>query len=123
MATFAKLDDNNIVTEVIVCDEKMVKLLPDPEKWIQTSRNTIGGIHLLGGTPFRKNYATIGSSYDEERDAFIPPKLHPSFVLDEDTCQWIPPLTRPPEKEGYLNYWDFEKEVWVEELIPPEEQA
>lgn len=123
MGTFAKLDEKNVVTEVIACDEKLAMLLPDAEKWIQTSRNTIAGVHLLGGTPFRKNYATIGSTYDAERDAFILPKTHPSFVLDEDTCQWIPPLPRPAERDGYFNYWDFEKEAWIEELIPPEEPA
>ena len=123
MGSFAKIDENNIVVEVIACDEKMAKLLPDADKWIQTSRNTIGGVHREGKTPLRMNYATIGSTYDPVRNAFILPKPHPSFVLDESTCLWVPPLPRPPEREGYFTYWDFEKEMWIEELIPPEPDA
>lgn len=123
MASFAKIDENNIVTQIITCDEDVAKLLPDSHAWIQTSRNTVAGVHLQGGTPLRMNYATIGSFYDKQRDAFIPPKPHDSFVLDDSTCQWIPPIPMPSQKEGYDYIWDFEKEQWIEQLIPPEEEA
>jgi hypothetical protein len=123
MGTFAKLDSNNVVIDVITCDESIVHLLPDSETWIQTSRNTVAGIHLQGGTPLRMNYATIGSFYDKIKDAFIPPKPYDNFILDDSTCQWIPPIPMPPSKEGYDYRWDFDTETWIEELIPPDESA
>lgn len=123
MATFAKLNSNNIVIDVITCDESIIHLLPDTESWIQTSRNTVAGIHLQGGTPLRMNYATIGSFYDKEKDAFIPPKPYDNFILDESTCQWVPPIPMPSPKEGYDYRWDFDAEIWIEELIPPDESA
>ena len=61
------------------------------QSYIQTSYNTYGGVHLLGGTPLRKNYAGVGFSYDEARDAFIPPQPSPNCTLDEDTCLWVCP--------------------------------
>ncbi len=75
MAHFAQIDENNIVINVLVIEQDMVDtgLFGEPSKWIQTSYNTYGGVHALGGTPFRKNYAGIGYTYDVSRDAFIPP--------------------------------------------------
>jgi hypothetical protein len=96
MAHYAFLDSNNIVTEVIVGKNEG----EDGIDWEQhygefrgqtckrTSYNTYGGVHLNGGTPLRKNYAGIGFTYDPIRDAFIPPKPHPDFLLNEDTCTW-----------------------------------
>lgn len=63
--------------------------------WKQTSYNTHNGIHQLEGTPFRKNYAGIGYTYDENRDAFIPPKPFNSWILNEDTCKWEAPVAMP----------------------------
>jgi len=63
--------------------------------WKQTSYNTKGGQHLTGGTPFRKNFAGIGYTYDEDRDAFIPPKPYPSWILNETTCFWESPVVKP----------------------------
>ena len=63
--------------------------------WKQTSYNTIGGVHSSGGTPLRKNHAGIGYTYDEDRDAFIPPKPFESWLLNEDTCQWESPVAYP----------------------------
>lgn len=123
MGSFAKIDENNIVVQVISCEEETAKLLPEPETWIQTSRNTIAGVHLEGGTPLRMNYATIGSFYDKDLDAFIPPKIHDSFILDEKTCTWIPPIPMPSPKDGYAYRWDFVNQSWIEELIPPDESA
>jgi hypothetical protein len=88
MAHFAQINETNIVAQVIVADQEVINtgLFGDPASWIQTSYNTYGGMHKLGGTPLRKNFAGIGYTYDRERDAFIPPKPYNSWVMDEDTC-------------------------------------
>ena len=78
--------------------------------WKQTSYNTSGGVHLLGGTPFRKNYAGIGYTYDEDRDAFIPPKPFNSWVLNETTCQWEAPVALPDTENRYN--WNVETTTW-----------
>jgi hypothetical protein len=123
MGSFAKIDENNIVIQVISCEEETAKLLPEPETWIQTSRNTIGGVHLEGGTPLRMNYAAIGSFYDKDLDIFIPAKFNDSFVLDKTTYTWVPPIPKPSPKDGYDYRWDITTESWIEELIPPDESA
>lgn len=100
MAHYAFLDENNIVTEVIVgIDETELIEGLDPETWYgnfrgqvckRTSYNTTSGKHLYDGTSFRKNYAGIGYIYDEQRDAFVPPKPEEgNWILDEETCRWI----------------------------------
>ena len=76
----------------------------------RTSYNTRGGVHQLGGTPFRKNYAGIGYYYDSQRDAFISPKPFPSWVLNEETCLWEAPVSKP---DGNW-YWDEETTSWKE---------
>jgi hypothetical protein len=93
MSHFAQIDDNNIVITVIVADQDFINsgAVGDPSKWIQTSYNTYGGVHKLGGTPLRKNYAGIGYTYDTQRDAFIPPCPDTAtHVLDDATCLWMP---------------------------------
>ena len=97
MAHFARIDSNNVVTQVVVVDnsqehrgqELLTEELGLDGTWIQTSYNTFAGVHQLGGEPLRKNYAGIGYTYDSERDAFIPPKPSADAVLDEQTCLWI----------------------------------
>jgi hypothetical protein len=83
-----------------------------PGEWIQTSYNTHGGEHKLGGTPLRKNYAGIGFTYDRVKDAFIPPKPFASWVLNEDTCLWDAPVAMPDD--GKLYQWDEATTNWVE---------
>ena len=93
MSHFAKVE-NGVVTQVIVIEQDVLNLghWGDPASWIQTSYNTIGGVHTQGGTPLRKNYAGIGYTYDSVRDAFIPPKPEgEGWVLNEDTCLWENP--------------------------------
>ena len=118
MAHFAKLDDDNTVLAVHVVNNDVL----DPSntgsedeslgitfltnvhgwvKWKQTSYNTNGGVHTLGGTPFRKNYASIGFTYDESKDAFIPPKPFSSWILNETTCLWDPPTSAPGDRKHY----------------------
>lgn len=117
MSHFAQIDENNIVTQVIVIEQDVVDtgLFGDPASWIQTSYNTSGGVHLLGGTPLRKNYAGIGYTYDSTRDAFIPPKPYNSWVLNEDTCLWEAPTPMP--NDGKIYNWDEATTSWVE-VIP-----
>jgi hypothetical protein len=114
MAHFAKLDKNNFVVFVTVGrdedkEDELTARTGDVYK--QTSYNTKGGVHILGGTPFRKNYAGIGFVYDTQRDAFIPPKPFPSWVLNEDTCLWDSPVPIPTDGQRYD--WDEATTLWV----------
>ena len=80
--------------------------------WLRTSYNTTGGTHRLGGTPFRKNYAGVGCTYDKTRDAFLPVKEFASWVLNEDTCQWEAPIALPDDGKRYT--WDEANTKWLE---------
>jgi len=111
MSHFAKVNKTNkIVEDVIVATPAFIATLPEEHNydWIQTSYNTFGGIHTQGGIPLRKNYAVKGFMYDIGRDAFIPPKLYDSWVLDEDTCLWKAPIEKP---EGNCK-WNEESQEW-----------
>ena len=113
MAHFAKVV-NGTVTQVIVAEPEFFETFVDssPGEWIQTSYNTRGGEHTLGGTPLRKNYAGIGFTYDRTRDAFIPPQPFQSWVLDEDTCLWNAPVAMPTDGKHYT--WNEETTSWTE---------
>ena len=113
MAHYAKVE-NNIVTQVIVAEAVFFDTFVDssPGEWIQTSYNTLGGVHSNEGTPLRKNYAGVGFTYDSIRDAFIPPQPFPSWTLIEDSCQWQAPVARPENDTIY--YWDEETLSWIE---------
>ena len=113
MTHFAKVVDG-VVTQVIVAEPEFFQTFVDssPGEWIQTSYNTLGGVHKLGGTPLRKNYAGIGFTYDREKDAFIPPKPFASWVLNEDTCLWDAPVAMPDDGKIYV--WDEATTNWVE---------
>ena len=117
MAHFARLDENNIVTFVTVGrqedDGKEAELSARTgDVYKQTSYNTHGGVHALGGTPLRKNYAGIGYTYDAGRDAFIPPKPYASWLLNETTCLWDAPVAYPDDGKRYS--WDEATTSWVE---------
>lgn len=118
MTHFARVQ-YGIVTEVIVIEQDMIDtgLWGPPEEWIQTSYNTHSGVHRNGGTPLRKNYAGIGYTYNIELDAFIPPKLFDSWVLDEDTCQWKAPIEYPQDSNSYI--WNEDKQEWEISTIEP----
>jgi len=125
MAHYAFLDRNDIVSEVIVGknegeggeDWELHYSLIRQQTCKRTSYNTAGGVHTNGGTPFRKNYAGIGYTYDRIRDAFIPPKYFASWTLNEDTCQWESPVPRP-EVEGKQFAWNEATTSW-DEIVPP----
>jgi hypothetical protein len=121
MSHFAKINSDNIVEKVLVIEQDMINTghWGDPASWIQTSYNTRGGVHVLGGTPLRKNYAGAGYTYDSVRDAFIPPKRYASWVLNEDTCLWEPPTPMPVE-EGKRFIWNEDTVSWIE-FVPPTE--
>jgi hypothetical protein len=121
MSHFAKLDANNIVVFVTVGRQEDDGLEAElsartGDRYVQTSYNTRGGVHLLGGTPLRKNFAGIGYIYDEQRDAFIPPQPFPSWLLDEDTCLWESPVPYPTDGQDYN--WNEETQSWVARLTP-----
>jgi hypothetical protein len=112
MAHYAKVDQSKVL-RVIVADEDYINSFVDtePGNWIQTSYNTKGGVHVLGGTPLRKNFAGIGMTYDAQRDAFIPPKPYASWTLNETTCLWEAPVAHPNENgEGYK--WNESTTSW-----------
>jgi len=126
MASFAKIGLNNKVIEVLsVVNEVLhdsngveqesigidflTKLTGYP-LWVQTSYNTKGGVHKLGGTPFRKNHAGIGYTYDETRDAFILPKPFNSWILNESTCLWEAPVAKPQDDNMYC--WNESTLTW-----------
>jgi hypothetical protein len=113
MSHFAKVIDEK-VTQVIVAEPEFFKTFIDSSagEWIQTSYNTQGGVHLLGGTPLRKNYAGIGYTYDRTRDAFIPPQPFSSWTLNEETCLWDAPTPYPNDGKRYQ--WDEPTTSWVE---------
>ncbi len=115
MAHFARVVDN-IVQEVIVADQEFIDsgALGDPAQWIQTSYNTQGGVHKMGRTPLRKNYAGVGFLYLPEEDAFVPPKPYTSWVLKADATGWEPPLPRPTDGKNYI--WDESTLNWVESV-------
>jgi hypothetical protein len=115
MAHYAFLDENNIVTEVIVgIDETELIEGLSPEEWYGNFRGQRCVRTSYNGN-IRKNYAGIGHTYDEQRDAFISPKPYPSWVLDEDTCQWEAPITYPSDvPEGTWYIWNEESLFWEE---------
>ena len=126
MASFAKLGLNGEVLEVVAVDNSVITDSNGIEQeklgvdfltehtnwpvWKQTSYNTVANVHLLGGTPFRKNHAAIGYIYDEDKDAFIPPKPFNSWTLNETTCQWEAPVALPDTENRYN--WNEETQQW-----------
>jgi len=127
MARFAELDVFKKVIRVLVLDDKDTQDKKGNEvesvgakylnngfggTWVRTSYNTQGGVHKLGGTPFRKNHAGIGYTYDEDKDAFIPQKPYNSWTLNETTCLWEAPSAYPDDGKDYK--WNEETTSWDE---------
>tara|TARA_Y100000310_G_C20331333_1_gene645392 strand:+ start:316 stop:729 length:414 start_codon:yes stop_codon:yes gene_type:complete len=118
MAHFAKVE-NGIVTDVIVAEQDFIDSLANASEWIQTSYNTHGGIHYApnsktpdDGVALRKNFASNGYTYDLNRDAFIPPKFYDSWIFNESTCLWDPPIPYPDDDNMYQ--WDEDNIEWTE---------
>jgi hypothetical protein len=112
MAHYAFLNENNIVTEVItgIDETELIEGL-DTETWYGNFRNQVCKRTSYNGN-YRKNYAGIGYTYDEARDAFISPKPFDSWILDEDTCNWNSPVAYPADGKFYM--WDEEQQQWTE---------
>ena len=126
MASFAKIDLNNKVIEVLSVNNEVLKDANGVEQevngidfltkltgwsiWKQTSYNTHGGVHNNDGTPLRKNHASVGYTYDEDRDAFIPPKPFNSWTLNETTCLWEAPISKP--NDGQIYDWNETNQSW-----------
>jgi hypothetical protein len=110
MAHYAFLDSNNIVTEVItgIDETELIEGL-DTETWYGNFRGQLCKRTSYNGN-IRKNYAGFGYTYDEGRDAFIPPKPYPSWLLDEETCLWKAPTPRPTN--GFTHFWNEEDLAW-----------
>ena len=130
MAHWAELDENNVVTRVLVGDnndpagDEGYQWLLDNlgGTWVKTSYNAVGGKRrnpetgeVTDEAGFRKNYAGIGYTFDAGRDAFIPPKPFNSWVLNEDTCLWDAPTPYPAD--GKMYRWDEDTTAWVEVVI------
>ena len=134
MAHYAKIDENSKVISVIVVantDCQNVDGIEEEEVgrqflentfggslWKKCSYNTRGNVHLTGGTPLRKNFAGVGHTYDEDRDAFIPPKTFTSWTLNETSCLWESPIAYPSDGKDYVwnetNYQADNTTGWVE---------
>ena len=118
MAHYAFLDENKIVTEVIVGKDEGENGIDWEQHYgdfrgqtcKRTSYNTIGGVHNNGGTAYRKNYAGIGYTYDSTRDAFISPKPFASWTLNENTCLWDCPVAMPTEGGPFT--WNEQNQSW-----------
>lgn len=121
MAHYAIINSDNIVTFVHVGRDEndLPENITNWEDYYaptnftckRTSYNTVGGVHLLGGIPFRKNFAGIGYTYDADRDAFIPPKPFDSWLLNEETCLWDAPISYPNDGNRYV--WNEDTLTWV----------
>jgi hypothetical protein len=125
MAHFARVDEDNIVTDVVVVpndqehrgQEYLSEDIGLVGSWIQTSVNTIHGEHIQGGTPVRVNCAGIGFYYDQDLDVFIPPKpeRNPSWVLNTEIYDWEPPVPIPDDDNVYV--WNEDSASWVVAVI------
>ena len=121
MAHFCKLGIGNIVERIEVVSNDIAtteqagvnflnNLYGTRDVWKQTSYNTYKGEHRLDGTPFRKNYAGVGYTYDQGRDAFIAPKPYQSWILNETTCLWEAPVSKPDDDNVYT--WNETNQEW-----------
>jgi hypothetical protein len=134
MASFAKLNSNNIVETVISINNTVItdsneieqeqlgvdfinQLYNTNNTWKQTSYNTNAGLHSLGGIPFRKNHAGIGFQYDLQRDAFIAPKPYNSWVLNEETCIWNAPVAMPTAQLEENQYYSWNESTLSWDLV------
>ena len=127
MAHFAELNGENKVSRILVVHNNeldnngveseakgilfLKNLFGQNTTWKQTSYNTLEGVHKLGGTPFRKNFASEGMPYDSGRDAFLQIQPFPSWTFNETSCSWDPPIPKP--KSSTRHRWDEETQAWL----------
>jgi hypothetical protein len=128
MAHFAEIntENNKVIRVLVVSDEfneeeanvYLSETCNLGGVWIKTSYNTHAGEHILGGTPLRKNYASIGDTWDANRDAFYRPRPFLSWVLNEDTCLWEAPIAQPAPEPGFYYNWNDAENAWAKCSIP-----
>lgn len=123
MSHFAQLEptqDPDILKVVrnIVAEEDFISTgaLGDPANWVQNSYNTLNGVHLLGGTPMRGNFAGVGYLYSKQHDIFFPPQPFPSWTLDVTTASWVAPVPMP--EDGKVYTWYEPDTTWIEATVP-----
>ncbi len=122
MSHWAEIDENNVVLRVVVGDNND----PNGDEGYQWMVENLGGTWVktsynAATNGFRKNYAGVNYTYDQDRDAFIPPKPFNSWVLNEDTCLWQPPIPYPGNGEPHT--WDESRQAWIfhrEDLVGEE---
>lgn len=120
MAHFAEIDENNIVLRVVVVSDEeehrgaefLSQDLGLGGTWLKTSYNTFMGEHVLGGTPYRLNYASPGGTYDPETDSFYHPQPYPSFILDKTTGVWNAPVEKPEDTDEVFYIWNENITNW-----------
>lgn len=116
MSHFAKVE-NGLVTQVVVAEQEFIDTGALGHGFIQTSYNTIGGVHTQGGTPLRGNYAGVGFTYDATNDVFIAPKPFDNWVLNTTSWLWEPPIAMPVDE--YFYTWNQETTAWVQGELRP----
>jgi hypothetical protein len=116
MSHFAKVE-NGLVTQVVVAEQEFIDTGALGHGWIQTSYNTIGGVHTQGGTPLRGNYAGVGFTYDATNDVFYAPKPFDNWVLNTTSWLWVPPIAMPVDE--YFYTWNQETTAWVQGDLRP----
>ena len=129
MAHFAEINDSNVVIRVVVIANsdadteangiaKCKSLFGSDTNWVQTSYNTANNVHKLGGTPFRKNHAAIGYTYNSDIDGFVPPKPYTSWQLNTSTGNWDAPVALPDTNVAnggsVWHEWDETNQRWNE---------
>jgi|TARA_R110001606_G_scaffold396716_1_gene571388 hypothetical protein len=120
MAHIARLNSNNIVVQVLSAPDNIDEIAisnATGQKWKQTSYNTYANKHLLGGNPFRKNFAALGYKYNGTKNAFIAPKPFDSWILNSNTCVWESPVEKPNGK--CVCEWDEQNQEWINCLALP----
>jgi hypothetical protein len=125
MSCFAQLDENDIVVNIIVVQKTDIESgrFGNPDLWVETDPHTIYNVHYDenfqtdNGTPFRGNYACIGQKYDRINDVFYPPKIFPSWVMNETNWSWQAPIPKPSSTDTIDYVWNESTLSWVQITI------
>ena len=115
MSHFARVE-NGLVTQVVVAEQEFIDTGALGHGWVQTSYNTIGGVHTQGGTPLRGNYAGVGFTYDATNDVFYAPQPFDNWIMNSSWL-WVPPIAMPVDE--YFYTWNQETTAWVQGDLRP----
>lgn len=120
MAHFAKIEDNIVTDVIVLTNDDILDAEGNESEAIGVSllQNALGQDVLWKQTSYnnniRKKYASVGDTYRQDLDAFIAPQIYPSWTLNEETCEWEPPISQPSDTETTYHWWDEENKQWVE---------